>query len=421
MNLRWFVSRTVRDASHMRKHVRKLLNSQRDILSSEAIQNVQKSMEDLHSALRAAAGNKVLQDKMKSMEAVANKWLKPYPYPGLRDNVEVLLVAIAVAVGIRTFIAQPFKIPTGSMQPTLYGVTSVPDLRQYVQTNGFPSSLNPEPDFEIPGRLKRFFSFWSTGVSYDHIVARREGTLEPTSDTPKKFLLFNLYQVFYVGGERYRVWWPPDNLLARAGLLDSSLRPNPRVFKPGEDILKMKSYSGDYLFVDRVTYNFRRPKRGEIIVFQTVNIPGMEKNPRLQDQIGQFYIKRLVALGGEKVRIGNDRHLVINGERLDRHTPGFERVYSFDPSEPARESQYSGHVNGQTGPPWTAPLFPDETVEVELAPRDYMVMGDNTLNSSDSRTWGPFPEENVIGRSWFVYWPIGKQDGRESRFGRAGR
>jgi signal peptidase I len=147
----------------------------------------------------------------------------------------------------------------------------------------------------------------------------------------------------------------------------------------------------------------------------------MEQNPALQDQIGQFYIKRLVVLGGEKVRIGGDRHLVINGERLDRSTPGFERVYSFDPSVPPHESQYSGHVNSRSGPPWAAPLFPDESVEREVPAHHYMVMGDNTINSSDSRTWGSFPQENVIGRSWFVYWPIGKQEGRQSRFGGATR
>ncbi len=413
MNLRWFVSRTVRDATHMRKQVRKLLNSQRDILSADAIQNVQKSINDLHVATRSPAGKNVLQEKMKALETAANKWLKPYPNAGLRDNIEVLLVATAVAMGIRTFIAQPFKIPTGSMQPTLYGVTSVPAYSKAALPSEDPAL---EPDFEIPGRLKRFFKFWFTGVSYDRIVAKREGTMEASEDKPKKFILFNLYQDFHVGGVKYTVWWPPDNLLKRAGLIDAAGRPNPREFKPGDDIIKMKSISGDYLFVDRFTYNFRRPKRGEIIVFKTVNIPGMEQDPQLQDQIGQFYIKRLVVLGGEKVRIGNDRHVVINGERLDSSTPGFERVYSFDPSFPPRESHYSGHLNNRTGP-GLAPLFPDESVEQEIAPKHYMVMGDNTVNSSDSRRWGWFPQENVIGRSWFVYWPIGRQDGRESRFG----
>jgi signal peptidase I len=415
MNLRWLFSRTAREAGrlrrqakHTRKHVWKLLSAQRDILSAEAIQNVQKSMDNLHAATRSAVSNGVLQERLNGLEAAANKWLKPYPNASVRENVEVLLVAIAVAVGIRTFIAQPFKIPTGSMQPTLYGVTSVPDFR-------LPLSLNPEPDFAIPGRLKGFFAFWFTGVGYDHIVAKREGTMEATEDTPKKFLLFNLYQDFRVGGEPYRVWWPPDNLLKRAGLLDAWHRPNPRAFKPGDDIIKMKSFSGDHLFVDRITYNFRRPKRGEIIVFKTVNIPGMEQNPALQNEIGQFYIKRLVALGGEKVQIGDDRHLVMNGSnRLDSSTPGFERVYSFDPAVPPRESHYSGHLNGRTGP---APLFPDASAYVDVPPRHYMVMGDNTVNSSDSRTWGWFPQENVIGRSWFVYWPIGRQDDRPSRFG----
>ena len=192
MNLRWFISRTVRDATHMRKQVRKLVNAQRDILSAEAIQNVQKAVEDLHAAVRAAAGKNVLQEKMKSVESAANKWLKPYPNAGLRENIEVFLVATAVAMGIRTFIAQPFKIPTGSMQPTLYGVTSVPDFQQSARLSGASSSL--KADLQIPNRLKRVFTFWFTGVAYDHIVAKREGTMEATADVPKKFLLFNLYQ-----------------------------------------------------------------------------------------------------------------------------------------------------------------------------------------------------------------------------------
>ena len=53
----------------------------------------------------------------------------------------------------------------------------------------------------------------------------------------------------------------------------------------------------------------------------------------------EFYIKRLVALPSlKKVQIGNDRHLRINGQRLDASTPHFENVYGFNPSTPPRKA-----------------------------------------------------------------------------------
>jgi len=52
------------------------------------------------------------------------------------------------------------------------------------------------------------------------------------------------------------------------------------------------------------------------------------------------------------------------------------------------------------------PLFQDERADYTVGPDRYIVMGDNTMNSLDSRYWGDFPATNVIGRSFFVYWPI---------------
>jgi signal peptidase I len=400
MNLNWFLSRKVRHADQMAKHVRKILNAQRDILGFEAIQNVQKAVQELRAATRGKLNHAALDAKMTELETVANRWLKTYPNPAFRENIEVLLVAIAVAMAIRTFFLQPFKIPTGSMQPTLFGITQ--------------ENLIGRNDVKIPDALTAFLTFWFRGISYTHIVAKSDGQLNSVEDNPKKFLLFNLKQSFKVGDESYTVWFPPENLFARAELADGLGRIIPREFKKGEDIIKLKVISGDHLFVDRVTYNFRRPTRGEIIVFQTKGIDGLPQD--------QFYIKRLVALGGERVRIGNDRHLRINGRRLEASTPHFENVYSFDPTKPPQKDVYSGHVNDETAAQATgftrlAPLFPDSSREFVVSPEHYIVMGDNTMNSSDSRTWGDFPQENVIGKSFFVYWPIGRQDERSSRFG----
>src|SRR5205807_6274791 len=150
-------------------------------------------------------------------------------------------------------------------------------------------------------------------------------------------LIFNIKQTVWIGDKSHTLWFPPDygtdDLQHRAGVAYKQF------VHAGEEVIKLKVVAGDHLFVDRLSYNFRAPRRGEIIVFET---KGIDRLP--QDQ---FYIKRLVALSNEKVQIGDDRHLIIDGKRLDASTPHFEKVYSFDPNQPPRDSQYSGHVNGK--------------------------------------------------------------------------
>lgn len=379
MTVKWFFSKTVREASAMRKHVWKLLSAQRDILSPQAIEALEAAVDEMRKTLEGDAGPDDLKTAMANLETAANKWLKPYPHPAWRENVEVLLVALAVAMGIRTFFLQPFKIPTGSMQPTLWGVTS--------------SNLIDQPGYQIPTGLARARD-WLAGASYLHVRAKVDGPLEAVEE-PTRILIFNISQKLVIGGVTHTIWFPPDygagKLADRAGLRLG------KIYRQGEDVVKLRVNCGDHLFVDRLTYNFRRPERGEIIVFETKGI----HDPLRRVPPDQYYIKRLVALGGEHVRIGDDHHLIINGKRLDASTPRFENVYSFPPNP--GENQYDGHE--LTHDPDRSFLY-DDKQEYTVQKDHVMVMGDNTRNSLDSRYFGDFSREYVIGKSWFVYWPI---------------
>ena len=404
MIFKWLFSKTVREAGAVHKHYRRLLTAQRDILSPQAVGAVQGALNELDLAIAGNANKGKIRIKAEELQFAAEKWLKPYPHAAWRENVEVLLVALAVAMGIRTFFLQPFKIPTGSMQPTLYGVTS--------------DYLLNKPDFKISTGWEHVKE-WFEGVSYVHVVAQADGGIEKISPMTR-FLIFNIKQSLWIGGIEHVMWFPPDYgeppyagadpFVYRAHLEQG------HVYHKGDDVANLRVAAGDHLFVDRVTYNFRKPTRGEIIVFETkgiLNLDAMGNNLMPQDQ---FYIKRMVVKPGERVQIGNDRHLLINGQRLDASMPHFENVYGFNPSQPPHESEYSGHVNGTVAStyglyPNLAPNFPDAETVFNNPDDSYMVMGDNTCNSSDSRTWGSFPAKNVIGKSFFVYWPLTKRFG----------
>lgn len=427
MNLRWFVSKTVRDAGSMRKHVYHLLCAQQDLLAPPAIAGMGEALAGMDQKLKAGAPKAELRQQMDNLEAAAHKWLKPYPNAAWRENIEVLLVALSVAMAIRTFFVQPFKIPTGSMQPTLFGVTSVPDFSNVTTQEEANEQARLRDNLQGAAGFAKVTE-WFSGASHLIYKAQNSGVYEGMS-RPLRFLIFNFKQTIWISGKPHTMWFPPDggggetfnwgNLVGLVKAMASDLPPDRSGRQPdlerrmglrpglpveqGQELIRIKVYSGDHLFVDRLTYNFRAPDRGEIVVFQT---GGIRHDSMPQDQ---FYIKRLVALGGERVQIGDDRHLVINGERLDAHTPHFENVYSFDPKTPPHESQFSGHVNQTVANQYNrnlAPLFPDQATIHTNAPDGMMVMGDNTMNSFDSRGWGEFPARNIIGKSFFVYWPI---------------
>jgi signal peptidase I len=443
MILRRFLSKAVREAHAMRKHVLRHLNPQRDLMTPQAIAAVQEKLNELDAAIKTGANDGAIRIKAEELQFAGEKWIKRYPYAGLRENVEVLLVAIAVAMAIRTFFLQPFKIPTASMQPTLYGITSTPDFTMVTasiqNTSGDLNNLTDDQKKQviaqtslknsivIPTGIARIKD-WLRGYSYIHFVAPEDGSLEAVGK-PWPGTLFSVSQKIEFAGKWYTIFLPPDcgeePLPYRAGLLLE----RGRVYHKGEDVIKLRVRAGDHLFVDRLTYNFRAPERGEIVVFQTAGIP-QDQRDNWRIPADEFYIKRLVGLSGETISLKQDYnvenaplptggfgplpvgHLMVNGQPISASVPHFKNLYSYNGAKAGadpliyHEDEYFGHAMEEK-------LGPDQ--EVHIAPGNSFMMGDNTMNSLDSRYWGDIPSTSIIGKSFFVYWPLSQRFGLDDQ------
>lgn len=130
-------------------------------------------------------------------------------------------------------------------------------------------------------------------------------------------------------------------------VVGSSMEPN---FVPGQRLV-----------VNKLTYQFHEPERGDVIIF----------HPPTNGQVD--YIKRIIALPGDTLEIKNGT-VYVNGKPLD------EKAYIVDP--------------------------PDYTVRQREIPRDfYFVLGDSRNNSNDSHTGWLLPRQNIIGKAWLSIWP----------------
>ncbi len=117
--------------------------------------------------------------------------------------------------------------------------------------------------------------------------------------------------------------------------------------------------NGNYLIVDEITYKFRQPERGEVIVF------------RYPQDLSQRYIKRIIGLPGETVEIKDGK---------------VEISKNFE-TKVLDESIYL-----------PSNLTTPGNIKITLDDNDYFVLGDNRPASSDSRSWGTLPKQDIIGR-----------------------
>lgn len=146
---------------------------------------------------------------------------------------------------------------------------------------------------------------------------------------------------------------------------------------------------GDRVMAERVTYRFSKPKRGDMVLLSTdgLNYPALKS--------GVFYIKRIAGLPRESIRIQSP-HLVVNGEII---------------KEPAIFTTLSEHANGfvlaHTMPRLPSVLSQPED-KIVLGENQYLVLGDNTESSLDSRYYGPISESQIVGRVTRIYWPLSR-------------
>ena len=141
------------------------------------------------------------------------------------------------------------------------------------------------------------------------------------------------------------------------------------------------SYGLRLPFIDRYVARWSSPKRGDVIVFTSGDIPQLQPPRDL--------IKRLVGLPGDTIEIvpegaGDFPGAVRSGRLYINGAPATEPAFA--------ERRYS--ARGEFG-----------RQAITLGPGEYFALGDNTEHSNDSRFWGPVPEDYVLGHALCIYWP----------------
>src|SRR5450759_2966983 len=125
-------------------------------------------------------------------------------------------------------------------------------------------------------------------------------------------------------------------------------------------------HNGELILVDKWTYLFHPPQRGDVIAFFAPPEPTLD------------YVKRIIGVPGDRITI-NDTTVIVDGVTLNE-------------SYVAAINQ--GNTSGAT------------IQNMPVPPNKYFVLGDDRIRSSDSRFWGFVPRQNIIGRAALVYWPL---------------
>jgi len=395
-----FTPKWKNEAKHLAKGARKFVDYKRDLLKPERVAEIESRRQDLLAAVKAKDLSAVAEAS-KQLRAVCENAL-PYEKPlgWLEENVEVMFVAIVIALGLRAYYLQPFRIPTGSMQPTLNGIIGTPLARE-----------------DWPSFPQRMVEKVLRGRTYAYEVTTRDRRLAVTPQggpdiRDMQFLhFFSRSEIRFLDSPPIRLP-APANPAMDIGLRDAlaTAMRNRGILPAGTVLAEGTIDSGDLVLVDKVSYHFRKPRRGEVFVFDTIGITGIQQ--RSGDQgAGSHYIKRLTGVPGDTLSI-DPPNLLIDGKIAQE--PGIQKViqgegpYSINPHGyvPASPNEQAHH--GRKLPQYLVNLSDSLKLADEAPPglREYAALGDNTANSLDSRYWGPVKEFNLVGPALFALWPV---------------
>lgn len=343
-----------------------------DVLSKKNLDRLNNAIKSLDEIIQSDFTPEVGKLHLETFMNNYGDLVASTPERSWKENVEVFLVALIIALGIRAYFLQPFKIPTHSMKPTLYGIFE--EQRQ-----------GPKPNFIIQTWDALF-----KGTTYHRVQVKSGGMIQSIQETKLAGFLPIKGTEFIIGGERYWIWASLQEL----GDAGYNLQVGDTA-APGQEFMNYSIRTGDHIFVNKLAYNFKLPRRGDPFVFTTQGIARIEASLKAQGILGsQYYIKRCVGVGDDTLRVVPP-YLYVNGD-IQRGYP-FERIYSM-------KDGYNGYTLGGA-------YLSTALDTYQIPPDHFWAMGDNSAHSLDSRYWGPVPRANLIGSAAFVYWPFGKRWG----------
>lgn len=341
---------------HDAKHVRGM---REDVANPADVAKMQALEQKLREALKAGDA-KAIDATAEDIGHVREKVSPPRRFAAIRENLEMFMVVLAVATGIRAYVIAPFKIPTGSMQPTLNGITASPQTE-------------PRLWDRLPFSLISFLLF---GENYVEVRAPETGEISLLQSGEEYFTFVNQGQTVQIP----KPFFDEGN---RNACVFFRFFGTDRVEK-GQLLASGRVRTGDMIFVDRIRYNFLPMKRGDIVVFRTEHV----KHDRVQKD--QHYIKRLVGLPGETIQL-DPPHLVVNGRKIEKPYP-FHRLLTAP-----------GYVGYHLQP---GALLAAKEDKVTLAAGEFLPFGDNTRSSLDGRYFGGVPRSDLLGPAFMVFWPF---------------